>query len=91
MRDEHYRRLCDSVLEYDRIIDWIKENNPFIKDRTAKEKEQFASNVVNSCIRAVVFGDAGNFAATGMCIAVSMGPHVKTEYGEQKVCLAVKP
>ena len=32
--------------------------------------EEFAASCVHSCIRAVVFGDAGSFCATGMCLAV---------------------
>lgn len=90
MRDTWYKSFVDSVTEYDLTIDWIKNNNPYIKDRSEAEREEFACNVVHSCIRAVVFGDAGNFAATGMCMAVAAGPTRKDCDGRQKVVLAIK-
>jgi hypothetical protein len=90
MRDSWYKGLVDSCTEYDAVIDWIKNNNPFIKDRTEEEREQFACNVVHSCIRAVVFGDSGTFAATGMCIAIAAGKTRKDQDGNQKVVLAIK-
>jgi hypothetical protein len=70
-RDDYYRSLCDYAPEYDKVIDWIAENNPAAKRSPMYgSAEEFAASCVHSCIRSVVFGDAGAFSATGMCLAV---------------------
>lgn len=80
-RDSFFRDLCDNPRDYDLTIDWIRENNP-----AAEGSDEWAVNVVHSCIRAVVFGDCGAWCMTGACVAI-LGPFSNPK----RVMLAVRP
>lgn len=80
-RQEYYRGLCDNPSQYDKVINWIRDNNPSAKisplavGNSPEEKaEDFASNAVNMCIRGVVFGES-TFTSTGMCQATRVRDH----------------
>lgn len=90
MRDDHYRRLCDSPDSYDRAIDLIKIVNPYCAMKhTPEEREVFAVESVHSCISGVLFGKSGHFYSTGgaMATRLSSDPHLP---GYGKVVLSVK-
>lgn len=88
-RDHYYRSLVDNPTQYDKVIDWIRDNNPAAQRRDdIGTPEQFACHVVHSCIRSVLFGDSGNFCSTGMCIAVRLASD-PTSSNYRKVVLAI--
>ena len=92
MRDDYYRSMCDNPAEYDRIIDWIAKNNPAAsRDNLygdGSNPEVFAAEVVHSCIRAVVYGDAGMWSCTGMCMAIRYENPSRPD--DKKVILAIR-
>jgi hypothetical protein len=93
MRDDHYRQFCFTNQSYDAVIDWIKENNPAASRELGNgiysDAEDFASNVVNDCIRTLIFGkDTGSFCSTGMCIAVRVSNNPELP-GYKQVILAI--
>jgi len=69
MRDEYYRGLCDFPQRYDAVIDLIKEKN-LAANNPGRDPEEWASNVVNSCISQALFGSGGTFYSTGMALAI---------------------
>ena len=77
-KDDHYRNMCEHPTDYDKVVDWIAENNPAAKRCAAADHmglygspEEFAAECVHSCIRSVVFSDHGNmWSATGMALAL---------------------
>lgn len=74
---------------YDAVIDWIRDNNPFIQERSLEKREEFAVDAVNLCIRRVVDEPNGNsHCSTGMCMAVrvSMDP---SDSGYRQVFLCI--
>lgn len=87
MRDDHYRKLCDNPMDYDQVVDWIKQNNPYAP-KAPEGAEEFATTVVHDCIRTVVFGDE-MWSSTGMCIAVRMSSNPERP-NFKKVLLAIK-
>lgn len=79
MRDDHYRQLCDNPSSYDKVIDWIKANNPaaptssMYSGKEGEERaEEFASGVVNYCISSVVYSES-LMTSTGMAMAIKTG------------------
>ena len=85
MRDDFYRKnCCYNPKQYDAVIELIKDNN--IAALASGDPEEFASNVVNDCIRGVCFGDSGSFCGTGCALAVLVP---RTE--PKKVILAFEP
>jgi hypothetical protein len=69
MRDDLLRQKCNNPSHYDRLIEWIKKNNPAAtKGGLYSGPEEFASEAVNSCIRGVLSGDTKSMA-TGMAVA----------------------
>jgi hypothetical protein len=77
MRDQYYRSLCEFSTDYDRVINFIKEHNSAAKRKNMYgSAEEFASEVVNSCIRAVVYGDT-YCCSTGGAMAVRIGKETK--------------
>lgn len=93
-KDDYYRSLCEFPTQYDKVIDWIVANNPHAaactegKDSRYKSAEEFACEVVHSCIRQQCFGDTGAFASTGMALAVK-SPTATRISGCPKVVLAI--
>lgn len=74
-RDLYYRSFCYEPKHYDRVIGWIAKNNPAAKEpqiyiHYGNCLDDFASEVVNSCIRVVIFGRAEQmYASLGMAMA----------------------
>lgn len=89
MRDQFFRDLCASSTEYDKVVNWIRDNNKEGPACQGVEPEEFAVRVVHDCINAVLFDDAGNYSTTGMCIAVRASSDPKSE-SYKKVVLAIK-
>jgi hypothetical protein len=87
MRDEHYKNCCEFPGDYDSVINAIKRFNTYISSKTDEEKEEFASDCVNSCIRGVLYDERnGLYLATGGALAVraSTNPNIP---GYHKVLL----
>lgn len=90
-KEDWYRSLCDNPAEYDKVVDWIEKNNPAShNNHLGMSAPEFAAHVVHACIRSVLFGDAGMWSTTGMCIAVRMSKNPESDL-YKKVTLAVKP
>lgn len=88
-RDSFYRSKCSNPREYDRVIDFIRDFNPHIQDRTTPAKEEFAIEAVHSCIRSVLFSnDKPGYASTGMALAVRENSD-KSKSGYHLVMLAI--
>lgn len=89
MRDDHYRKCCDYTDSYDKVIDLIKRENKYCNEMAEEQREEFASEVVNDCIRSVVFGNAPMWASTGGAIAIRV--HTNPDMNDyKKVVLAYR-
>lgn len=82
MRDDNYRKMLTNSNDYDRVIDWIKENNPYA--RKDDNPEEFATFAVNSTIRAAQYDNKGA-TSTGCALAF------KTSYGDIELCIKLPP
>lgn len=69
MREDFYRQKCLYPARYDKVIDLIKEKNPAATN-FGRDPEEWASNVLNSCISKALFGDRVCFYSNGMALAV---------------------
>ena len=87
MRDNHYRSMCEFPQHYDAVIDLIKANNPYasVPDSRYEDAEEFATEAVHACIRAVIYGP-DKWLSTGGCLAVR-----DTISGSAKAWLAYQP
>lgn len=88
MRDDHYKNMCEHPSEYDATINWIKNHNPYAA-KAPEGPEDFAVKSVHDCIRAVLYGDAGAFCSTGMCLAVRVSSRPDLP-GYKKVVLGIR-
>ena len=95
-KDDYYRSLCDYSVEYDRVVDWIVQNNPAAHNNSfGYTAEEFACSAVHSCIRSVLYGSVRDterdnmWCSTGMCIAVR-ATWDKSRSNYNRVILAVK-
>lgn len=84
-------RYCFMSDDYDRTVEWLKRNNPYCaRMETEDEREEFASNVVNACIRGVISEEGNAHYGTGMCCAVRISSNSKLpDY--KRVFLYVQP
>lgn len=94
MQDDHYRKMVDYQPEYDKVVTWIAQNNPAAKTSNmygqVGNAEAFACGVVHSCLRAVMYGDAGQYSSTGMCIAIRAPGWKDADSRTHKTILAIK-
>ncbi len=87
MRDEFYRNLCASELEYDATIDWIAKHNSAAID--SGNPEAWAVAIVHACINHVIYGDDSTMhCSMGMCLVVRYSTRPASE-NFRKVRLAV--
>ena len=90
-KDDYYRGLCDNPATYDKVVDWIRDNNPSSKSNSWNyTPEEFAAVCVHSCIRSVIYGASNPmYSATGMCIAVRASSNTSLD-SYNKVVLAIQ-
>lgn len=88
MRDQFYRNLCMFPTEYDKVINWIRDNNSKAAALHGETPEDFAVRVVHSNINTVLFGQGGVWSTTGMCLAVRASTNPESE-SYMKVILAI--
>ena len=85
--------LVDNPKQYDLVIDWIRDNNPYAATSTVYQTaEEFACAVVHNCIRTIVYGKENNtYCTTGMCLAVRLTQDLKHRPDDyRKVTLGIK-
>lgn len=69
MRNDLLRQKCNDPRNYDRLIEWIKQYNSAATNSSLyRDSEEFATSVVNACIRGVLYGETKSMA-TGMAVA----------------------
>lgn len=82
MRDNFFRFRC--LTEYDRVIDYIKNNSDIAK--RSDNPEHYATSIVHSCMRDVMY-EKETYKILGMACATKSNE--KTITGVCKVILTI--
>lgn len=86
---EMMKSLCFFPSDYDKVYNFLVEHNKEGARVHQMTPESFAEMTIHDCITSVLFGDAGRFCMTGMCLAVRYSSN-PDEAGYRQVILAIK-
>lgn len=84
MKDPFLVTFVEHPKNYRRTVRYIAKHHPVCSDLSKRQRKEFARNIVNLCIRKIIFGHGLSYG-TEMCLAVRPDPDI------EQVILSILP
>jgi hypothetical protein len=71
LRSNLLRGCCANPIEYDAVIEFIRDHNPQLTGQTLNSRESYACDLVHGIIRALSYNDLkSSYISSGLCMGV---------------------